>query len=122
MDSKKSEKKYKNSTRNKKGNSISNALSWLRKSFKNDSDIEADKNTDHSDNIKFVWGFILVCLSLWILLALILHFFTGDDNISHSNNLFGKIGFYISHWLIDNTFGIASILIPFLILDRLIFF
>lgn len=122
MASKKSDKKYRNTTKNKNGNFFTNAVSWFRKSIKNDSDIDAEKNTDHSDNMKFVWGFILASISLCVFLALFSHFFTGaEDQRLLTNpelpaaNWVGKMGFWIAYWLIENTFGVASILIPVLL-------
>lgn len=123
MASKKSEKKYKNNTTSKNGNSMKNAFSWFRKSIKNDTDMNADKNAEHNDNIKFVWGFVLASISLCLFLALFSHFFTGaEDQKLLSNpelpatNWLGNIGFGIAYWLIDNTFGVASILIPVLLI------
>ena len=122
MASKKSDKKYRNTTKNKNGNFFTNAMSWFRKSIKNDSDIDAEKNTDHSDNMKFVWGFILASISLCVFLALFSHIFTGAEDqklINHPElpaaNWVGKMGFWIAYWLMDNTFGIASIFIPILL-------
>ncbi len=122
MASKKSDKKYRNTTKNKNGNFFTNAMSWFRKSIKNDSDIDAEKNTDHSDNMKFVWGFILASISLCVFLALFSHIFTGAEDqklINHPElpaaNWVGKTGFWIAYWLMDNTFGIASIFIPILL-------
>lgn len=122
MASKKSDKKYRNNTKGKNGNFYSNAMSWFRKSIKNDSDIDAEKNTDHSDNIKFVWGFVLASISLCVFLALFSHLFTGAEDqklINHPElpaaNWVGKMGFWIAYWLMDNTFGIASIFIPILL-------
>ena len=122
MASKKSDKKYRNNTKGKNGNFYSNAMSWFRKSIKNDSDIDAEKNTDHSDNIKFVWGFVLASISLCVFLALFSHLFTGaEDQRLLSNpdlpatNWVGKMGFWIAYWFMENTFGIASIIIPVLL-------
>ena len=122
MASKKSDKKYRNTTKNKNGNFFTNAVSWFKKSIKNDSDIDAEKNTDHSDNMKFVWGFILASISLCVFLALFSHIFTGAEDqklINHPElpaaNWVGKMGFWIAYWLMDNTFGIASIFIPILL-------
>ena len=123
MASKKSEKKYKNNNTSQNGSSITNAFNWFKKSIKNDSDINADKNTEHNDNIKFVWGFVLASISLCIFVALFSHFFTGaEDQKLLSNpelpatNWLGNIGFGIAYWLMDNTFGVASILIPVLLI------
>jgi S-DNA-T family DNA segregation ATPase FtsK/SpoIIIE len=122
MASKKSDKKYRNNTKNKNGNFFTNAMSWFRKSIKNDSDIDAEKNSEHSDNLKFVWGFILASISLCVFLALFSHIFTGAEDqklIKHPElpaaNWLGKLGYGIAYWLMENTFGVASILIPILL-------
>lgn len=122
MTAKNSDKKHKNKATNKKVGPIKSAFRWFKTSIKSQDDDDSEKNIEHSDNLKFVWGFILACFSLCVLLALISHFFTGDDDqILLSNpdlpatNWLGKFGFWIAYWLIENTFGIASILIPVLL-------
>ena len=122
MTAKNSDKKHKNKKTNKELSSVSKAFRWFRTSIKNQDDDNSEKNPEHSDNIKFVWGFIIACFSLCVLLALISHFFTGAEDqklLSHpdlpATNWLGKFGFWIAYWLIENTFGIASILIPVLL-------
>ena len=123
MSAKNSDKTHKNKATGKKGGSINRAFSWFKTNIKNQDDAANEKNVEHSDNLKFVWGFILACFSLCLLLALISHFFTGADDqrlLSHpdlpATNWLGKFGFWIAYWLIENTFGIASILIPVLLI------
>ena len=122
MTAKNSDKKHKNKKTNKELSPVSKAFRWFRTSIKNQDDDNSEKNPEHSDNIKFVWGFIIACFSLCVLLALISHFFTGAEDqklLSHpdlpATNWLGKFGFWIAYWLIENTFGIASILIPVLL-------
>ena len=122
MTAKNSDKKHKNKKTNKELSSVSKAFRWFRTSIKNQDDDNSEKNPEHSDNIKFVWGFIIACFSLCVLLALISHFFTGAEDqklLSHpdlpATNWLGKFGFWIAYWLIENTFGIASILISVLL-------
>ena len=119
MTTKNSTKKYKNRSARKEPSPLKKAVSWFKTSIKNQDEEDAEKKGEHSDNLKFVWGFILACLSLCLLLALISHFFTGAEDqklLSHpelpATNWLGKFGFWIAYWLIENTFGIASILIP----------
>ena len=123
MSAKNSDKTHKNKATGKKGGSINRAFSWFKTNIKNQDDAANEKNVEHSDNLKFVWGFILACFSLCVFLALISHFFTGADDqrlLSHpdlpATNWLGKFGFWIAYWLIENTFGIASILIPVLLI------
>ncbi len=123
MTTKNSTKKYKNRSARKEPSPLKKAFSWFKTSIKNQDEEDAEKKGEHSDNLKFVWGFILACLSLCLLLALISHFFTGAEDqklLSHpelpATNWLGKFGFWIAYWLIENTFGIASILIPVLLI------
>ena len=122
MTAKNSDKKHKNKSTKQEAGPIKKALRWFKTSIKNQDEIDSEKNTEHGDNMKFVWGFIMACFSLCILLALISHLFTGaEDQKLLSNpdltatNWLGKFGFWIAYWLIENTFGIASILIPVLL-------
>ena len=123
MSAKNSDKTHKNKATSKKGGSMNRAFSWFKTNIKNQDDADSEKNVEHNDNLKFVWGFILACFSLCVLLALISHFFTGADDqrlLSQpdlpATNWLGKFGFWIAYWLIENTFGIASILIPVLLI------
>ena len=123
MTTKNSTKKNKNRSARKEPSPLKKAFSWFKTSIKNQDEEDAEKKGEHSDNLKFVWGFILACLSLCLLLALISHFFTGAEDqklLSHpelpATNWLGKFGFWIAYWLIENTFGIASILIPVLLI------
>lgn len=120
---KKSERKYKKQTADNKGSQIAKALTWFRKNIRNDADTDPEKKAEHDDNMKFVWGFILASISLCVFLALFSHIFTGDEDqklILHPElpaaNWLGKLGYGIAYWLMENTFGIASILIPILLM------
>ncbi|MBR6170866.1 MAG: DNA translocase FtsK 4TM domain-containing protein [Bacteroidaceae bacterium] len=122
MTTKNSTKKYKTKTTRKEPGPIKKAFGWFKTSMKNQDEEDAEKKGEHSDNLKFVWGFILACFSLCVLLALISHFFTGAEDqklLSHpelpATNWLGKFGFWIAYWLIENTFGITSVLIPVLL-------
>ena len=122
MATKNSDKKYKNKATRKEPSTIKKAFGWFKTSIKNQDEEDAEKKGEHKDNLKFVWGFILACISLCVLLALISHFFTGDEDqrlLSNpylpATNWLGKLGFWIAYWLIENTFGVASILLPILL-------
>ena len=102
------------------------SFSWFRSNIKDQEEVDPKKRGEHGDNLRFVWGAVLAILSLAIIIALISHiFFTGHDDMKligqHSStvrasNWLGNFGFWGAHWLIDNTFGISSILIPVLML------
>lgn len=122
MATKNNDKKHTSKSTNKEVGPIKKAFGWFKTNIKNQDDVDAEKKAEHADNMKFVWGFILACISLCVLLALISHFFTGDVDqrlLSKSylpaTNWLGKFGFWIAYWLIENTFGIASVLIPVLL-------
>ena len=98
-------------------------LSWFRSSVSDQSDVDPKKQGEHKDNLRFVWGTVLAILSLAILIALVSHIFTGAEDMAHSGsksytyaNWLGKYGYYVAHWMMDNTFGVSSILIPVLML------
>ena len=122
MTAKVSDNKHKNKKSNKEVSPIKKAFGWFKTNIKNQDDTDPEKTAEHSDNMKFVWGFILACLSLCVFLALFSHIFTGADDqrlINHPElpaaNWLGKFGYGIAYWLMENTFGIASIFIPILL-------
>ncbi len=122
MTAKVSDNKHKNRKTSKEVSPMKKAFGWFKTNIKNQDDVDTEKVAEHSDNMKFVWGFILACVSLCVLLALISHIFTGDEDqklISNSylpaTNWLGIFGFWIAYWLMENTFGIASIFIPILL-------
>lgn len=136
MDAKKSVKQYKpkskgqststhGSTRRgkKQQSSWIRSLKWFRSNISDQEDVAPDKRGEHKDNLRFVWGAVFAILSLGILIALISHVFTGaeDQKYVSSNsytaaNWLGRWGYEVAHWLMDNTFGVSSILIPILML------
>ena len=98
-------------------------LNWFRSNIGDKEDVDPEKRGEHSDNLRFVWGAVLATFSLAILIALISHVFTGradwkcvnSDSYTAANWL-GLWGYHVAHWLMDNTFGVSSILIPVLML------
>ena len=98
-------------------------LNWFRSNIGDKEDVDPEKRGEHSDNLRFVWGAVLATFSLAILIALISHVFTGRDDWKCVNsdsytaaNWLGLWGYHVAHWLMDNTFGVSSILIPVLML------
>ena len=129
MDAKKSVRQYKpagstSSRRKKKKQSAwARSLSWFRSNIKDDEEVDPKKRAEHKDNLRFVWGAVFATLSLAILIALISHVFTGakDQRLIYDNsypaaNWLNYYGWAVAHWLMDNTFGVSSILIPVLML------
>lgn len=129
MDAKKSVRQYKPASktpaRRKKKNQSSwaRSLSWFRSNIADQDEIAPNKRAEHGDNLRFVWGAVLAILSLAILIALVSHVFTGAEDQKYvtsesytAANWLGRWGYEVAHWLMDNTFGVSSILIPILML------
>ena len=129
MDARKSVKQHKpkNKGRGAKGkkqkSKWAKSLHWFRSNIGNKDDVDPAVHGEHKDNLRFVWGAVLATLSLAILIALISHLFTGKaDQYSYSSNSntvtnwLGIYGYLAAKWLMDNTFGVSSILIPILML------
>ena len=129
MDAKKSVRQYKPASNNssrrkkKKQSSWARSLSWFRSNIKDNDEVDPKKKGEHGDNLRFVWGAVLAILSLAILIALVSHVFTGAEDQKYvtsesytAANWLGRWGYEIAHWLMDNTFGVSSILIPVLML------
>ena len=130
MDAKKSVRQYKPASktparRKKKKNQSSwaRSLSWFRSNIADQDEIAPNKRAEHGDNLRFVWGAVLAILSLAILIALVSHVFTGAEDQKYvtsesytAANWLGRWGYEVAHWLMDNTFGVSSILIPILML------
>ena len=124
MDAKKSVRQYKpagkTAVRHKKKQGW---ISWFRSNIKDNDEVDPKKRGEHNDNLRFVWGAVLAILSLAILIALVSHVFTGAEDQKYVSsdsytaaNWLGRWGYEVAHWLMDNTFGVSSILIPVLML------
>ena len=129
MDAKKSVRQYKPKSKGqgtrgrKKQSSWARSLSWFRSNIADNEDVDPKKKGEHGDNLRFVWGAVLAILSLAILIALVSHIFTGAEDQKYvtsesytAANWLGRWGYEVAHWLMDNTFGVSSILIPVLML------
>jgi len=129
MDAKKSVKQYKpkrptaQGKNKKKEPAWIRSLNWLRSNIGDKEDVDPAKRGEHKDNMRFVWGAVLATFSLAILIALISHIFTGAEDFAHitsesytAANWLGLWGYHVAHWMMDNTFGLSSILIPVLML------
>ncbi|MBR4129996.1 MAG: DNA translocase FtsK 4TM domain-containing protein [Bacteroidaceae bacterium] len=95
------------------------SLNWFRSNISDNEEVDPQKKGEHGDNLRFVWGAVLFILSLAILIALVSHVFTGAEDQKYvtsesytAANWLGRWGYEVAHWLMDNTFGVSSILIP----------
>ena len=99
------------------------SFNWFRSNIGDTDDVDPEVRGEHKDNLRFVWGAVLATLSLAILIALVSHIFTGAEDQKYITsdsytavNWLGRWGFEVAHWMMDNTFGLSSILIPVLML------
>ena len=130
MDAKKSVRQYKPASSSGKKRKAAEkqpawirSLNWTRSNILGKGDVDVEVRGEHGDNLRFVWGAVLAILSLAILIALVSHVFTGAEDFAHirsdsytAANWLGRWGYEVAHWLMDNTFGLSSILIPVLML------
>ena len=129
MDAKKSVRQYKPASKTpakrkkKNQSSWARSLSWFRSNISDQDEVDPKKRGEHGDNLRFVWGAVLAILSLAILIALVSHVFTGAEDQKYvtsesytAANWLGRWGYEVAQWLMDNTFGVSSILIPVLML------
>lgn len=107
----------------KKESAWKNLFSRIMGGIKETDEVAPEVRGRHRDNLRFVWGAILALLSLAVLIALVSHVFTGaedqkyvtDDSYTAANWL-GLWGYHVAHWLMDNTYGVSSILLPVLLI------
>jgi len=123
MSAKKSVRQYKPTSKKTKASSKQpmwiRAVNWFRSNIGNKGDVAPEVRGEHKDNLRFVWGAVLATLSLAILIALVSHVFTGAEDQKYvtsdsytAANWLGRWGYEVAHWLMDNTFGLSSVLIP----------
>ncbi len=84
-----------------------------------------EKKAKGNGNRRFVIGAVLALLSIYILLALLSHLFTGEADqrlwmkgapAYTASNWMGPWGARLAHYMMDNWFGVASLFIPILLL------
>ncbi len=95
----------------------------LYRSGKDDSEIIDSERMDRRANRRFVWGMLVIVLALYILMATFSHLFTGKadqsligDPSGTAANWMGKLGWRLSRWLMDDSFGVSGIMIPIFLL------
>ncbi len=107
-------------------NSLSSMWSWFKKNVSDQNDISNEHDMTRQENIRFIVGAILSIVSAFILLALISYLFTGAEDQKlftdqgseqyTAANWMGRYGSKAAHKMIENWFGVPSILIPIFLL------
>ena len=77
-------------------------------------------NYAQADNLVFIAGICVLCVSIYLIISFVSNIFTGriDQSyvqygaISHAANYGGKLGAILSNYFMDTCFGIFSLLIP----------
>lgn len=77
-------------------------------------------NCTHADNIRFIVGLCVMCISIYLIISFVSNVFTGridqsyvqNGELTHAANYGGRLGAYISNYFMDMCFGIFSLLIP----------
>ena len=109
--------KKKNESKSKRGFNLTSILEF--------------KDMLHNEKLNFVFGCILVCVAIYLILAFISYFSTGaadqsliedprDGEVMNAHHEFsntcGSIGAYASWYFIKRCFGLPAFLIPVFIL------
>lgn len=77
-------------------------------------------NYAQADNLVFIAGICVLCVSIYLIISFVSNIFTGRidqsyvqyGSISHAANYGGKLGAILSNYFMDTCFGIFSLLIP----------
>lgn len=84
-----------------------------------DTDVKESERMDRRANQRFILGFLLLIFAFCLLVATVSYLFTGkaDQHLMHdaslpAQNLLGKMGWRVSRWIMDDTFGVSGIMIP----------
>ncbi len=123
MSTKKTSKKKAQNTTPAWRTTAQKAINWFKESFKNQEDADVETDMTRRENIRFLLGALLCLVSCFILLSLVSHLFTGDeDQVLLTNpdaiaaNWMGNWGAKLAKHITDEWFGIASIFIPLFML------
>ena len=130
MANKKSDKnttlKKKKKTAPSRRNSFFSVWNWFKENVSDQNDISNEHDMTRQENIRFIVGAILSIVSAFILLALVSYLFTGaedqklftDQGFEQYTvaNWMGVWGAKLAHYMIENWFGVPSILIPIFLL------
>ena len=107
-------------------NSLSSVWRWFKKNVQDQNEISHEHDMTRQENIRFIVGAILGIVAAFILLALVSYLFTGAEDQKlfteqgfeqyTAVNWMGVWGAKLAHYMIENWFGVSSILIPVFLL------
>ena len=100
------------------GNTPAPLTLWQR--YKNGELGNAVKAYCKPDNARFIAGLCILGISLFLIISLVSHIFTGtadqtgvqNGTLTHAANYGGKIGAYLSYYFMNSCFGLPSLFIP----------
>lgn len=77
-------------------------------------------NYAQTDNLVFIAGVCVLCISVYLIISFVSNIFTGRidqsyvqyGSLTHAANYGGKLGAILSNYFMDNCFGFFSLLIP----------
>lgn len=77
-----------------------------------------------ADNVQFIIGLFVLVISIFLLISVVSNVFTGrfdqsyvqSGTLTHAANYGGKLGAYLSDYLMNTCFGLFAILIPVFLL------
>ena len=77
-------------------------------------------NYAQTDNLVFIAGVCVLCISVYLIISFVSNIFTGRidqsyvqyGSLTHAANYGGKLGAILSNYFMDTCFGFFSLLIP----------
>ena len=106
--------------RKKKDEEITPRRSWrdfFREFFSTGAEVTPEEALKRNDKLRFGLGGVLFIISVFTLLSIVSHIFTGGMDQSwapgdRANNWMGTAGMFTSKFFVERCFGIASLFIP----------
>ena len=107
-------------SRKKKDEDIKPRRSWrdfFREFFSTGAEVTPEEALKRNDKLRFGLGGVLFIVSVFTLLSIVSHIFTGGMDQSwapgvRANNWMGTAGMFTSKFFVERCFGIASLFIP----------
>ena len=98
---------------------IVSVLQWLKENTTNQGETATEQDMTRQENIRFILGATLCLIASYVFLALVSQLFTGGadqkllyDGAATATNWMGSWGARLARYMMDQWFGVASLLIP----------